>query len=111
MYLKDSGHSFTTLMLIIIMFKLLKVIVSYIRSSIILLLPSYIRSSIILLLPSYIRSSIILLLPLFSIVLCLKYFFLLHLSRHHTVWGLRDHRGRDRMVVGYTTTCGISVYA
>ena len=99
MYLKDSGHSFTTLMLIIIMFKLLKVIVSYIGSSIILLLPSYIRSSIILLL------------PLFSIVLCLKYFFLLHLSRHHTVWGLRDHRGRDLMVVGYTTTRGISVYA
>ena len=99
MYLKDSGHSFTTLMLIIIMFKLLKVIVSYIGSSVILLLPSYIGSSVILLL------------PLFSIVLCLKYFFLLHLSRHHTVWGLRDHRGRDRMVVGYTTTCGISVYA
>ena len=87
MYLKDSGHSFTTLMLIIIMFKLPKVIVSYIGSSIILLL------------------------PLFSIVLCLKYFFLLHLSRHHTVWGLRDHRGRDLMVVGYTTTRGISVYA
>jgi hypothetical protein len=87
MHLKDSGHYFTTLMLIIIMLKLLKVMVSYIRSSVILLL------------------------PLFSIVLCLNYFFLLHLSRHHTVWGLRDHRGRDRMVVGYTTTCGISVYA
>jgi hypothetical protein len=66
------------------MFKLLKVIVSYIGSSVILLLPSYIGSSIILLL------------PLFSIVLCLKYFLLLHLSRHHTVWDLRDHRGRDQ---------------
>jgi hypothetical protein len=35
-------------------------------------------------------------------------------TNHYTTdviyWNKRGHRGRDRMVVGFTTTCAISAY-
>jgi len=37
-----------------------------------------------------------------------KFGLIIHRSnKHYAIW---DRRGRDRMIVGFTTTCAISAY-